>query len=117
MTTWWGDEFLAGMGVPGYANENPYNYFALAFWLSTGPVDLALVWAEASKYFSWLGSNTSEIQIKLRKAYHDAGKKILVSAFGATEFPTTEGKDAVKTANDLADFVLANHFDGVDIDW
>jgi hypothetical protein len=41
----------------------------------------------------------------------------MISAFGATEFPTTEGKDAVQTANSLADFVLANNLDGVDIDW
>lgn len=78
---------------------------------------MALVWAQASKYFSWLGTNTTEIQLQLKKKFNDAGKKILVSAFGATEFPTTEGKEPVKTANDLADFVLANHFDGVDIDW
>ncbi len=89
VTTWYGDEFLAGMGVPGYAKENPYNYFVLAFWLTPGPVDMAIVWAEASKYFSWLGTNTTEIQLKLKKAYNDAGKKILISAFGATEFPTT----------------------------
>jgi len=42
---------------------------------------------------------------------------LLVSAFGATEFPTSEGKDPVTTCTNLAEFVLANNFDGVDIDW
>lgn len=87
--TWWGDDFIAGLGVPGYAPTNPYNYYALSFWLSTGPVDLALVWAEAGKYFSWLGADTKTIQKKFKKMYNDANKKIMISAFGATEFPTT----------------------------
>lgn len=115
--TWWGNDFVAGLGVPGYANKNPYNYYALSFWLTSGPVDLVLVWAQASKYFSWIGNDTQVIQKKFKKAYNDAGKRILISAFGATEFPTTEGKQPVKTANDFADFVLANNLDGVDIDW
>ncbi len=84
VTVWWGKEFLAGLGVPGYASTNPYNYFALAFWLTTGPVDVALVWAKAETYFSWMGDNTTKIQQQLKKAYNDAGKRLMVSAFGAT---------------------------------
>jgi hypothetical protein len=49
--------------------------------------------------------------------YNSKGMKLLISAFGATEFPTTGGKDPVKTANDFADFILKNNVDGVDIDW
>jgi hypothetical protein len=45
---------------------------------------LALVWAKASTYFPQLGSDTQEIQKKLKKAFNDAGKRILISAFGAT---------------------------------
>jgi hypothetical protein len=74
----------AGLGVPTYANINPYNYFVLAFWLSTGPVDVALVWAEASTYLAWLGNDTQTIQKKLKKLYNDAGKRVMISAFGAT---------------------------------
>jgi hypothetical protein len=40
-----------------------------------------------------------------------------VSAFGATEVPTTAREDAVKTCNELAEWVLFNHLDGVDLDW
>ncbi len=109
---------MAGLGIPGSANENPYNYFALAFWLTTGPVDVALVWAQADKYFTWLDEkSTDAIQKKFKKAYNDGGKRVLVSAFGATEFPTTEGRNPYIVANDFADFVVKNNLDGVDIDW
>lgn len=49
--------------------------------------------------------------------YNDKGIKLLVSVFGATEFPTSAGKDPIETANKLAQFVLKNNLDGVDIDW
>lgn len=41
----------------------------------------------------------------------------MISAFGATEFPTTNGIDPVDCANKLAAFVAENNLDGVDIDW
>jgi chitinase len=41
----------------------------------------------------------------------------MVSAFGSTEMPTTQGFDATLCALKLADFVKSNHLDGVDIDW
>lgn len=53
----------------------------------------------------------------MRKLYNDAGMKILVSAFGATEFPTTRGYNPEDVANNLGQFVLKNNLDGVDIDW
>jgi len=41
----------------------------------------------------------------------------MLSAFGATEFPTTEGKSAAVVCKDLAIFVRDNNFDGVDLDY
>ena len=41
----------------------------------------------------------------------------MVSAFGATEFPTSAGADPTVCANKLADFVKKNNFDGADLDW
>lgn len=115
---WWGDALLAGLGVPGYATSSLYNYFAFAFWTySSGPVDVALVWAKASTYMSWLGTNTSTIQLFLKKIYNQAGKKIMVSAFGATEFPTSQGFDPTDCATKLGNFVIQNNLDGVDIDY
>jgi len=47
------------MGVPGYASANlPYNYYALSFWLSSGPADIALAWANAGVYFSFISNDT-----------------------------------------------------------
>jgi len=66
---------------------------------------------------SFIGGDTPTIQKKLKKMYNDKGIKLLVSAFGATEFPTSAGKDPIATANKLAQFVLNNNLDGVDIDW
>ena len=50
-------------------------------------------------------------------AYHNAGQKVLVSAFGATEFPTSQGEDPTQTAQALAQFVIDNQLDGVDLDY
>jgi chitinase len=66
---------------------------------------------------SKLGANRAEIQANIRKLYDSKGKKILVSAFGSTDMPTTAGKDPLQTAKNLADFVRANKFHGVDLDW
>lgn len=41
----------------------------------------------------------------------------MVSAFGATEFPTTAGQDPIQCAKSLGDFILNNNLDGVDVDW
>lgn len=41
----------------------------------------------------------------------------MVSAFGATEFPTSGGKDATQTCTTMAEFVRDNHLDGIDLDW
>jgi len=94
-------EFAVPGSVPAYS----YNVVNLAFWLSTGVADAALDWAA-------LGSDQQKTFID---AYHKAGVKLLVSAFGATEFPTN--LDATAVANNLAAFVKKNNLDGVDIDW
>ncbi len=41
----------------------------------------------------------------------------MISAFGATQFPTSGGIDPVDCATKLGNFVLENNLDGVDIDW
>lgn len=90
---------------------------ALSFWLTTGTADLAYIWENAATAMSFVGGDTQTIQKKLKKMYNDKGIKLLVSAFGATEFPTSAGKDPIATANSLARFVLNNNLDGVDVDW
>jgi len=121
LTSWWPPTAIAaGLGVPGYAAENSYNVINLSFWLSSGPVDAAMVWADALTYCStenpW-GNTTAEIQKAWLDAYHSAGKKVLISCFGATEFPTSQGLNPVTTAQQIAQFVITNQFDGVDLDY
>ncbi|KAJ3206700.1 hypothetical protein HDU82_004345 [Entophlyctis luteolus] len=84
-----------------------YNVINLAFWLSTGPADAANTWSSLD--------STTKTQIVNK--LHASGKILLVSAFGATEFPTTGGLDPVTTATNLAAFVKANQLDGCDIDY
>jgi hypothetical protein len=49
---WWPPENIAKhLGTPGLAAESPYNVFLYAFWLSTGPVDVPLVFSNAELYF------------------------------------------------------------------
>lgn len=64
---------------------------------------------------SSLGKTNQEIRASLKKAYNDNGVKVLVSAFGATEMPTS--RDPVDVANKLAKFVTDYNLDGCDIDY
>ena len=41
----------------------------------------------------------------------------MVSAFGATEMPTSANVNPISCAQKLGQFVLENNLDGVDIDW
>mgnify|MGYP001323148856 CR=1 FL=1 len=119
MNSWWpATAIAAGLGVPGYAQNHSYNYIVLAFWLTSGAADSALVWANPTMYMgtdSVFGKTTSDIQQSLKKLYNNAGVKIMVSAFGATENPTNQDPSTVATK--LATFVNANNLDGVDIDY
>ena len=85
---WWPPEKIAaGIGVPGYATSSIYNFIVLAFWSSSGPLDIVNIWAKPLQYFgdsSGFGSTDAEIQKNLKKKYNDAGVKIMISAFGAT---------------------------------
>ena len=87
---------------------------------SQGGADMAGIWGNAMQYFApgnSYGNTTAEIQKNLRKRYNDAGVKIMVSAFGATEFPTSAGADPAGCAQKLGKFVLDNNLDGADLDW
>ena len=87
-----------------------YNYIAFAFWTyQSGPLDIVLLWSDPLKYFGAVnpfGTTKDQIQKNLKKKYNDAGIKLLISAFGATEFPTTAKIDPTACATKLATFVL-----------
>lgn len=52
-----------------------------------------------------------------KKKYHSEGVKLIVSAFGSTDAPTTNGADPIATANTMAEFVIQYGLDGIDVDY
>jgi chitinase len=53
----------------------------------------------------------------VKSQYAAAGIKLIVSLFGSTEEPTTEGKDPVATANTMAAWIKEFDLDGADVDY
>lgn len=88
ISKWWPPEDIASnLLVPGFTPPNLYNYIALSFWTTKGPVDIALLWSNISYYFgnnSQFGTTNDQIQLNLINRYHSAGIKVIVSAFGST---------------------------------
>lgn len=118
---WYGDNIAKAWGVPGFAPDHIYNTIVLTFWsCSDRHMDMVLMWQNAGQWFgdqSSFGKTTDEIQKNLRKTYNKHGIKILVSAFGDSEWPTTGGKDPVECGTKLGKFVVDNNLDGADNDW
>lgn len=122
LTSWYGAQSVPkALAVPGFTDTPlPYNYIALTFWTYPNtPLDAAGMWANIAANMgpNPYGTTNREIQAALKKNFTRAGVKLLVSAFGATQNPTTAGYDPVDCANQLAKFVIDNQLDGVDIDW
>lgn len=70
---------------------------------------------KAHPYPTHQGNNTAQVQAAWLKAYHAAGQKVMVSAFGSTDMPTSQ--DPVSVATALAAFVKKNQLDGADLDY
>lgn len=108
------------IGLPGYAPAHNYNYVCLTFWTAQlGPLDAALLWNNSLAYFGagTFGSTSAAIRANIKQIFNSNGVKLMVSAFGATETPTSSGFNATDCALRLADFVISNNLDGVDVDW
>ena len=118
---WYGDNIAKAWGVPGFAPDHIYNYIVLTFWsCSDRHMDMVMMWANARQWFgdaSSFGSTTEEIQKNLKNIYNKHGMRILVSAFGDSEKPTTAGYDPVDCGHKLGKFVVDNNLDGADFDW
>lgn len=122
LTSWWGNLTLpAALAVPGFtATPLPYNYVALTFWTYPGSAqDASGMWEKIASNMgpNEYGTNNSEIQATLKQNFTDNKVKLMISAFGSTQAPTSAGYDALDCAQKLADFVINNNLDGVDIDW
>lgn len=93
--------------APPVESIQGFNVVIMSFLLSTGAADMAHSWAAMGK----------DAQSAIKDQYKAAGIKLLVSAFGSTEQPTTSGADPTALAQTMAAWVKENQVDGIDIDW
>jgi hypothetical protein len=56
-------------------------------------------------------------QQSIKAAYNAAGIKLMVSAFGESDAPTTGNVDPIAMANTIGQWVLDNNLEGVDVDY
>lgn len=70
-------------------------------------------WDKAQEWASLSASQRSSI----KSQYAAAGIKLIVSAFGSTDVPTTTGADPIATANTMAAWVKQYSLDGIDVDY
>ncbi|TFK95290.1 glycoside hydrolase family 18 protein [Pterulicium gracile] len=94
-------------GPPPVADVAGFNAFIITFLLTSGPFDMALEWANIG----------ADARAAKKAEYNDAGIKLMISAFGATDHPTTAGADPVSLANTMAQYVKDYNLDGIDVDW
>ncbi|KZT29059.1 glycoside hydrolase family 18 protein [Neolentinus lepideus HHB14362 ss-1] len=94
-------------GAPNTTEVQGYNVFILSFLLASGPSDQASSWA----------SLTATERSQIKSSYAAAGIRLIVSAFGATETPTSSGTDPVSAANTMAAWVKKYDVDGIDVDY
>lgn len=85
----------------------PYDASCLSFLLLEGAWDKAEEWTTL----------TAAQRTTVKQQYANAGIKLLVSAFGSTDVPTTTGADPVATANTMAAWVKQYSLDGIDVDY
>ena len=80
---------------------------ALSFLLVAGAWDYAASWAALSA-----GERDS-----IKSQYAAAGIKLIVSAFGSTDTPTSSGHDPISLANTMGNWVKQYNLDGIDVDY
>jgi chitinase len=115
--SWWGCNVPEGIGMPTSPTTGP-NVIVLSFWTTYGPADATTLWANLPQYVPdncGFGSTTAEMQKSILNNFHKNGVKVIAAAFGATDYPTS--KDPTRTCTELANFVLDNKLDGVDLDY
>jgi len=109
---WWAvyslSDYSSTEALPQSQELTGYNVIIASFWLSTNTPAYKL------SEFTSLSASTRQW---ILNDYHSRNISFLVSAFGDGDNPTSENKDPVQVADDLAGFVKQYQFDGVDIDW
>ncbi|KAJ7280981.1 chitinase [Mycena rebaudengoi] len=100
----------AHVGPPPVDKLKGINVVIMAFLLGDGkPAE----WSQAEQ---WQKMNPDQ-RAAVKKEYSDHGIKLLVSALGAEEAPTTNNIDAKKLAKKMAKWVKDNDVDGIDVDY
>ncbi|RDB20908.1 Endochitinase 4 [Hypsizygus marmoreus] len=94
-------------GPPAVSKIKGFNVFTLSFLLLAGAWDKAYEWT----------TFTDAQRATIKSQYAAAGVKLIVSAFGSTDIPTTTGADPVGTANTFAAWVKKYNLDGIDVDY
>jgi chitinase len=84
-----------------------FNAYYLAFVLTSGPFDMAQQWVTMS----------ADARAALKSSYQQAGIKLMATAFGFTDHPTSAGVDPVALANTMAKYVKDYGLDGLDVDY
>ncbi|KAI0788757.1 glycoside hydrolase [Abortiporus biennis] len=101
------DAWVGSSGPPTPATIKGFNVFILSFLLLEGAWDNAEVWTQL----------TDAQRSSIKSQYASAGIKLLVSAFGSTDVPTSSGADPIATANTMAAWVKQFSLDGIDVDY
>ncbi|KAJ7043634.1 glycoside hydrolase family 18 protein [Mycena alexandri] len=104
----YGDKFVPGLtGPPDVSTIKGFNVFLLSFLLVEGAWDKAEEWVEL----------TAAQRATIKAEYAAAGIKLMVSAFGSDDQPTTGGSNPVTLATTLANWVIEFGLDGIDVDY
>ncbi|KAJ7728956.1 glycoside hydrolase family 18 protein [Mycena maculata] len=105
----YGDAYVPGTtGPPPLSDITGYNVFILGFYLVEGPWD---------KVYEWANYYTASQRAAVKAQLAAAGVKLLISAFGSDDQPSTSGVDPVTMATTIANFVVEYNLDGVDVDY
>lgn len=93
--------------APAVDQIQGFNVVIMSFLLSTGASDMAQAWVSMS----------ASDRTTIKQQYQSAGIKLLVSAFGSTETPTTSGENPQSLAATMAAWVKQYGVDGIDVDY
>ncbi|KAJ6591530.1 glycoside hydrolase family 18 protein [Mycena vulgaris] len=104
----YGDQFASGTtGPPATSVVAGYNVFIISFLLTEGAWDKAFEWT----------TYTDAERATVKAQYAAAGIKLLVSAFGSTDVPTSSRVNPVTMATTMANWVKQYNLDGIDVDY
>jgi len=100
-------DLWVGPQPPDPSSLKGFSVFILSFLLLGGAADNAKAWETL----------TDADRLTIKAKFKAAGIKLMVSAFGSTDIPTTSKADPVATANTMAEWVKRHHLDGIDVDY